>query len=179
MTTYDFQTAAREARIRANTPASLAAYERSQKSLAGGVSTALRRSAKPYPMFYSHGEGAWITDLDGNRFLDLAPDSPPLGDAFFEFENGALRLAATGDIFRVSPTGDDLLWRNDITAGYRGDSVRATSQHFVQSLLAGTPFETSGLDYLVTVAAVEAAYDSAAKRAAVQPPTLADIEKQL
>ena len=29
MTHYDFQTAAREARIRANTPASLAAYERS------------------------------------------------------------------------------------------------------------------------------------------------------
>ena len=117
--------------------------------------------------------------IDGNRFLDLAPDSPSLGDAFFEFENGALRLAATGDIFRVVPTGDELLWRNDVTAGYRGDSVRATSRHFVQSLLAGAPFETSGLDYLVTVAAVEAAYDSAAKRAAVQPPTLADIERQL
>ncbi len=117
--------------------------------------------------------------IDGNRFLDLAPDSPSLGDAFFEFENGALRLAATGDIFRLTPSGEELLWRNDVTAGYRGDSVRATSQHFVQSLLAGTPFETSGLDYLVTVAAVEAGYESAAKGAAVKPPTLADIEKQL
>ena len=44
MNHYDFQTAAREARIRANTPASLAAYERSQKSLAGGVSTGRSQS---------------------------------------------------------------------------------------------------------------------------------------
>ncbi|MCC6539176.1 MAG: aspartate aminotransferase family protein, partial [Bryobacterales bacterium] len=72
------QTTAREARIRANTPGSLAAYTRSQKNLAGGVSTALRRSAKPYPMFYSHGEGAWITDVDGNRFIDYTLAWGPL-----------------------------------------------------------------------------------------------------
>ncbi len=78
MKPYDFQPAERESRIRANTPASLAAYERSQRSLAGGVSTALRRSAKPYPMFYSHGEGAWITDLDGNRFIDYTLAWGPL-----------------------------------------------------------------------------------------------------
>jgi glutamate-1-semialdehyde 2,1-aminomutase len=78
MSQYDFQVAAREARIRANTPGSLSAYERSQKSLAGGVSTALRRSAKPYPMFYSHGEGAWITDVDGNRFIDYTLAWGPL-----------------------------------------------------------------------------------------------------
>lgn len=78
MNSYDFQVTAREARIRANTPGSLAAYERSQKSLAGGVSTALRRAAKPYPMFYSHGEGAWLTDVDGNRFIDYTLAWGPL-----------------------------------------------------------------------------------------------------
>ena len=78
MSQYNFQVAAREARIRANTPGSLGAYERSQKSLAGGVSTALRRSAKPYPMFYSHGEGAWITDVDGNKFIDYTLAWGPL-----------------------------------------------------------------------------------------------------
>ena len=117
--------------------------------------------------------------IDGNRFLDLAPDSPPLGDAFFEFEEGALRLAANGDIFRVTPTGGDLRWKNDVTAGYRGDSVRATSQHFVQSLAAGLPFETTGRDYLVTVAAVEAAYCSHEAGAAMFVPTLSAIEKEL
>ena len=78
MNSYDFQVTAREARIRANTPGSLAAYERSQKSLAGGVSTALRRAAKPYPMFYSHGDGAWLTDVDGNRFIDYTLAWGPL-----------------------------------------------------------------------------------------------------
>jgi len=78
MNSYDFQVTEREARIRANTPGSLSAYERSQRSLAGGVSTALRRSAKPYPMFYSHGEGAWITDVDGNRFIDYTLAWGPL-----------------------------------------------------------------------------------------------------
>jgi len=78
MNSYDFQATAREERIRANTPGSLAAYERSQKSLAGGVSTALRRAAKPYPMFYSHGDGAWLTDVDGNRFIDYTLAWGPL-----------------------------------------------------------------------------------------------------
>lgn len=78
MSTYDFKTAEREARVRANTPGSLAAYERSQKSLAGGVSTALRRAAKPYPMFYTHGEGPWIHDVDGNKFIDYTLAWGPL-----------------------------------------------------------------------------------------------------
>ncbi len=117
--------------------------------------------------------------IDGNRFLDLAPDSPPLGDAFFEFENGALRVSATGDVLRVTPSGEELVWKNDVTAGYRGDSVRATSQHFVRALAARQPFETSGRDYLVTVAAVEAGYRSAAAGAAVPVPTLEELTAEL
>lgn len=117
--------------------------------------------------------------IDGNRWLDLAPDSPPLGDAFFEFENGALRVSATGDVLRVLPDREELVWKNDVTAGYRGDSVRATSQHFVRSLLAGTPFETGGRDYLVTVAAVEAGYRSAATGAAERVPTIDDLVREL
>lgn len=117
--------------------------------------------------------------INGNRFLDLSPDSPPLGDGFFEFENGALRLAPNGDVLRVTPNGDELLWKNDITSGYRGDSVRATSRHFVRALAAGQTFETTGRDYLVTVAAVEAGYNSHAAGKAVRVPTLTEIEKEL
>jgi len=117
--------------------------------------------------------------VDGNRFLDLSPDSPPLGDAFFEFENGALHVGATGDIFSVTPHGEERIWTNDVTAGYRGDSVRATSQHFVRSLAAGLPMETTGRDYLITVAAVEAGYRSHTAGAAVPVPSAADIEQQL
>ena len=117
--------------------------------------------------------------INGNRFLDLSPDSPPLGDGFFEFENGALRLASTGDVLRVTPNGDELLWTNDVTSGYRGDSVRATSRHFVRALAAGQTFETTGRDYLVTVAAVEAGYRSHAAGKAVRIPTLTEVEKEL
>lgn len=67
-----------EAAVRAKTPRSLAAFERSQRSLAGGVSTALRRSARPYPLFFSHGEGPWIEDLDGNRYIDYTLAWGPL-----------------------------------------------------------------------------------------------------
>ncbi len=67
-----------EARVRARTAGSLAAFERSQKSLAGGVSTALRRSAKPYPLFFDRGAGAMLYDVDGNAFIDYTLAWGPL-----------------------------------------------------------------------------------------------------
>ena len=95
---------------------------------------------------------------DGNRFVDLAPDSPPLGDAEFEGERGVLRVEATGDVTR----NGQLAWRNDVHTGYRGDSVLGTQRHFVECLRSGAPFETPAADYLESFAAVEAAYRSAA-----------------
>lgn len=68
----------REASVRAKTPKSLACYERSQKTLAGGVSTALRRAAQPYPLFYTHGKGPRITDVDGNEYVDYTLAWGPL-----------------------------------------------------------------------------------------------------
>lgn len=43
---------------------------RAQRSLSGGVSSGLRRTARPYPLYYTHGNGARITDVDGNTYLD-------------------------------------------------------------------------------------------------------------
>ena len=94
---------------------------------------------------------------DGNRFVDLAPDSPPLGDAEFEGERGVLRVEATGDVTH----NGQLVWRNEVRSGYRGDSVLATQRHFIECLRADLPFETGAEDYLESFAAVEAAYRSA------------------
>jgi hypothetical protein len=48
--------------------------------------------------------------------------------------------------------------------GYRGDSCRATQQHFVDCLASGDEFETEATDYLKrTVAVVESCYRSAAE----------------
>src|SRR5690349_5552972 len=68
----------REESVRAKSPGSLKRYERAQKSLAGGVSTALRRSAKPYPLYFQSGAGSSIVDVDGNRYLDYALAWGPL-----------------------------------------------------------------------------------------------------
>ncbi|MBC9733996.1 aspartate aminotransferase family protein [Nocardioides marmotae] len=51
-------------------PASERAWERTKGSLAGGVSTGLRASMKPHPIFVEGGAGPRLTDLDGNSYLD-------------------------------------------------------------------------------------------------------------
>ncbi len=51
-------------------PASAAAWERAKRSLAGGVSTGMRASMKPHPLFFRRGEGPRLFDLDGNTYLD-------------------------------------------------------------------------------------------------------------
>ena len=96
--------------------------------------------------------------IDGHRFLDPDPDGPAMGDAFFEGELGTISIQGTGDVYRNRV----LAWKNDVTAGYRGDSVRATQAHFISCLKENRPFESGGRRYLRTFAAVEAAYRSAA-----------------
>lgn len=51
-------------------PASEAAWKRTKASLAGGVSTGLRASMRPHPIFFAGGSGPRLTDLDGNTYLD-------------------------------------------------------------------------------------------------------------
>lgn len=51
-------------------PLSRAAWERARTSLSGGVSTALRASARPHPIYFSGGAGARLVDIDGNEYYD-------------------------------------------------------------------------------------------------------------
>lgn len=57
---------------------SKALYERACRVLAGGVSSEFRKAAHPHPMFYSHGYGSRIVDVDGNEFLDFTLSQGPL-----------------------------------------------------------------------------------------------------
>jgi predicted dehydrogenase len=110
-------------------------------------------------LLLTHGTAVhgWI---DGHRFLDPDPDGPAMGDAFFEGERGVISIPATGDVYR----NGILAWKNDVTVGYRGDSVRATQAHFIASLKDGKAFESGGREYLRTFAAVEAAYRSVSEQ---------------
>lgn len=51
-------------------PRSSEALIRSKKSLAGGVSTGARRSMQPLPVFFDHGSGSQLWDIDGNQYTD-------------------------------------------------------------------------------------------------------------
>jgi glutamate-1-semialdehyde 2,1-aminomutase len=67
---HSFSSLRREASVRGKTGASLQRFERASRSLSGGVSSGLRRSARPYPLYFSHGRGARLHDVDGNSYLD-------------------------------------------------------------------------------------------------------------
>ena len=73
-----FRAAEREASVRSRTKASAERYARACAALAGGVSSGLRRSARPYPMYYESGHGPRVRDVDGNQFVDYALAWGPL-----------------------------------------------------------------------------------------------------
>ncbi len=58
------------ARYRERTPNSQAQHELARRVLPGG-DTRISTHYGPYPTYMATGEGAWLTDCDGNRYLDL------------------------------------------------------------------------------------------------------------
>lgn len=52
--------------------------ERAKQSLAGGVSSEFRKYNHPHAIFYSHGLGTKIYDVDGNEYLDFTLSQGPL-----------------------------------------------------------------------------------------------------
>lgn len=57
---------------------SKALYERACRVLAGGISSEFRRFSQPHPLFYSHGVGSRVYDVDGNEYLDFTLSQGPL-----------------------------------------------------------------------------------------------------
>jgi predicted dehydrogenase len=100
--------------------------------------------------------------IDANRVSGPARREPISEELIVEGDRGKIRLAR-----------DCRIWIDEYgeaetphvyaapTEGYRGDSVRATQQHFVSCLRTGGRCETEGDEYLKTVDTVFACYDSA------------------
>ena len=57
---------------------SAALLERAKKVLAGGVSSEFRKYNHPHAIFYTHGIGSRIYDVDGNEYLDFTLSQGPL-----------------------------------------------------------------------------------------------------
>jgi predicted dehydrogenase len=87
-----------------------------------------------------------------------------------EGERGSLRMDADGRMW-TAVDGEDERAHDYVVPGegYRGDSVGATQRHLIDCLRSGRPSESEGRDYLNTVRAVIACYDSAAGGRVVRP----------
>src|SRR5262245_22852876 len=100
--------------------------------------------------------------IDANRISGPARREPISEELIVEGDLGKIRLARDCRI-RVDDYGDaERRLEYAIPAeGYRGDSVRAAQRHFISCLRTGERCESEGEDYLKTVAAAFACYDSA------------------
>lgn len=72
----------REARYRARTPTSRRLHTRALRAMPKGVDSNYR-ALSPYPFYVARARGPYVTDVDGNRYLDflLAQGSALLGHA--------------------------------------------------------------------------------------------------
>jgi glutamate-1-semialdehyde 2,1-aminomutase len=52
--------------------------ERAEQSLAGGVSSNVRRGDKPLPLYFDSGVGSRLFDVDGNEYIDYVLGRGPL-----------------------------------------------------------------------------------------------------
>jgi glutamate-1-semialdehyde 2,1-aminomutase len=57
---------------------SAALLERSRKLIAGGVSSEFRKYGHPHALFYTHGQGSRLYDVDGNEYLDFTLSQGPM-----------------------------------------------------------------------------------------------------
>lgn len=57
---------------------SAALLERAKQVMAGGVSSEFRKYAHPHALFFDHGLGTKVYDVDGNEYLDYSLSQGPL-----------------------------------------------------------------------------------------------------
>jgi glutamate-1-semialdehyde 2,1-aminomutase len=57
---------------------SKALYERAKRVTPGGIHSNVRLQSVPVPLFYDHGEGAHIWDVDGNEYIDYVLGQGPM-----------------------------------------------------------------------------------------------------
>lgn len=103
--------------------------------------------------------------IDANRWSGRPKPALTNQTLLVEGERGTIRMTPEGDLWLDDYTGPERLHDFERVRidgiGYKGDSVRAAQTHFIDSLLRGERSETEGEEYLKTVAAVFACYESA------------------
>jgi len=100
---------------------SIKAFEDAQKVIPGGVNSPVRafKSVGGTPPFIAKGEGAYMVDIDGNRYLDYIQSWGPLifGHCDKEIED-AIIAAVRGGVSYGAPTEAETLLANEIIGIY-------------------------------------------------------------
>lgn len=52
-------------------PKSRSLFERAQRCIAGGVNSGIRKMEAPVPLYFDHGKGCRLWDVDGNEVIDF------------------------------------------------------------------------------------------------------------
>jgi glutamate-1-semialdehyde 2,1-aminomutase len=52
-------------------PRSTDLFARAQKSIAGGINSGIRKMEVPVPLYFDHGQGSRLWDVDGNEYIDF------------------------------------------------------------------------------------------------------------
>jgi glutamate-1-semialdehyde 2,1-aminomutase len=120
-----------EVKASRTTAASERLFAASQRLIPGGVNSPVRafRGVGGTPRFIERGEGAWMVDVDGNRYVDLVLSWGPLilGHAHPEVLEAIVRAAESGTSFGA-PTELELRLAERVVATFPSvDMVRFVS----------------------------------------------------
>ncbi len=83
-----------------NTKSSIDAFNKAQELIPGGVNSPVRafKSVGGTPLFIEKGEGGYLVDIDGNRYIDYVQSWGPLifGHADESIENAVIKAVRNG-----------------------------------------------------------------------------------
>ncbi len=112
------------------TPSSQKLFDRALAVSPGGVNSPVRafRAVGGTPIFMESGSGAWLTDVDGNRYVDLVGSWGPmlLGHAHPEVLAAVGEAVARGTSFGT-PSAPEVMLAEEIVSRTSADSVRLVS----------------------------------------------------
>jgi glutamate-1-semialdehyde 2,1-aminomutase len=99
------------------TPRSAALFERARARIPGGVNSPVRAfgSVGGTPRFLARGQGPWVWDVDGNRYVDMVLSWGPLivGHAHPRVIDAVRAAAANGTSFGA-PTADEVALAEEV-----------------------------------------------------------------
>ena len=100
--------------------------QRAERSLAGGVSSNVRRGDKPFPLYFDSGTGSRLFDADGNEYIDYVLGRGPLilGHTHPEVIEATCRQLWKGQVYAAQHQGEIELAERIVSAVPSAQRVR-------------------------------------------------------